>query len=214
MKSARLIFKVKRRLAMLTTRQQQIFDLIKNKIAENGLPPTRAEIAEIMGFKSINAADDHLKALVRKGVIKLMPGTSRGIVIQNKLDQNKLPLVGKVAAGYPILAEENIEDFYNIDTNFFKNKPDYLLKVVGDSMQNASILDGDFVAVKKTVVANNQDVVVARIDDEVTLKRFIKTHDSIELHPENPNYDKIVINFLANNFAIEGIVVGVLRNSF
>lgn len=203
----------------LTARQEQILNLIRDAIRNTGFPPTRAEIAAELGFRSANAAEEHLQALARKRVIELTPGTSRGIRLcdpsyleekRYSTSQLTLPLIGRVAAGSPMLAAEHIEANYTVDPNLFAAHPDYLLKVRGMSMRDAGILEGDFLAVKKTAQANNGQIVVARIGDEVTVKRFRQTGLLIELLPENPDYNVIKVN--NDNFAIEGLAVGLLRS--
>jgi repressor LexA len=196
----------------LTARQAQILELIRQYISETGYPPTRAEIAKELGFKSANAAEEHLKALARKGAIEMVPGTSRGIRLPELLDQG-LPIVGRVAAGDPILAEENIEDRIDLPAGFFQPQADYLLRVRGDSMIDAGILDGDLLAVHKTQQATNGQIVVARIDQEVTVKRFQRTkkRNQILLLPENEAYNPIEVDLANQAFAIEGLSVGVIR---
>jgi repressor LexA len=258
----------------LTARQQQILDLIRQAVVNTGFPPTRAEIAQTLGFKSANAAEDHLRALARKGVIELTAGASRGIRLTDlaqefsgdfdhsdiRQDQDDysshmdgidsasdaprqnpsrisgirssgtpssgapqlrdlpgagnilLPLVGRVAAGFPILATENVEKELSVDPNLFTQRPDYLLKVKGLSMRDAGILDGDLLAIKKTSEARNGQIVVARIDDEVTVKRLSKHGSVIHLLPENPDFDPIIIE-PGQNFALEGIALGLIRNT-
>lgn len=195
----------------LTARQQQILDLIKTHISETGYPPTRAEISKILGFKSANAAEEHLKALARKGAIEMIAGASRGLRLPNTY--SGLPIVGRVAAGNPILAQEHIEDYCEIPENFFRPKADFLLTVHGLSMKDVGILDGDLLAVHSTKQAHNGDIVVARIDDEVTVKRFKRERNRsiIELWPENPDFDVIKVDIRDTNFAIEGLSVGVIR---
>ena len=195
----------------LTARQQQILDLIKTHIEETGYPPTRAEIAKILGFKSASAAEEHLKALARKGAIEMVPGASRGIRLPDSYQG--LPVIGHVAAGNPILAAEHIEDYCNIPENFFHPKADYLLMVHGESMKDVGILDGDLLAVHRTDQVKNGDIVVARIEDEVTVKRFKRERNksAIELWPENTNFDVIKVDMRDVNFAIEGLSVGVIR---
>lgn len=194
----------------LTNRQQQVLDVIRQHIDQTGFPPTRADIARELGFKSANAAEEHLKALARKGAIEIIPGTSRGIKLP---DTNGIPIVGRVAAGNPVLAEENIEDYCNLPPEFFKPSADYFLRVTGDSMMDIGIFDGDLLAVHSTPVANNGDVVVARIEDEVTVKRLEKGSDKhlVKLLPENPDFEPIVVDLREKVFAIEGLSVGVLR---
>ena len=197
---------------ILTARQAQILELIRQYIGETGYPPTRAEIAKELGFKSANAAEEHLKALARKGAIEMIPGTPRGIRIPELTDQG-LPIVGRVAAGDPILAEENIEDRIDLPAGFFQPQADYLLRVRGDSMIDAGILDGDLLAVHKTQQATNGQIVVARIDQEVTVKRFQRTkkRNQILLLPENEAYSPIEVDLANQAFAIEGLSVGVIR---
>ncbi|MEM7080506.1 MAG: transcriptional repressor LexA [Pseudomonadota bacterium] len=196
----------------LTPRQSQILDLIRQYINDTGYPPTRADIAQELGFRSPNAAEEHLKALARKGAIEMIPGTSRGIRIPD-LTESGLPLVGRVAAGNPILAEENIEDRVDLPAGFFQPRADYLLRVKGDSMIDAGILDGDLLAVHKTQQATNGQIVVARIEDEVTVKRFQRTRkrNQILLLPENQDYQPIEVDLASQAFAIEGLSVGVIR---
>jgi len=195
----------------LTARQQQILDLIKTHIQETGYPPTRAEIADILGFKSANAAEEHLKALARKGAIEMIAGASRGIRLPDS--HSGIPLIGRVAAGNPILAEEHIEDYCEIANQFFNPSADFLLTVHGMSMRDAGILDGDLLAVHKTDQARNGDIVVARIEDEVTVKRFKRERNKaiVELWPENPDFNVIEVDLRDENFAIEGLSVGVIR---
>ncbi len=195
----------------LTARQQEVLDLIKSHIDETGYPPTRAEIAQILGFKSANAAEEHLKALAKKGAIEMVAGASRGIKLPDSY--SGIPIVGRVAAGNPILAEENIEDYCEIPTEFFRPKADYLLAVHGMSMKDVGILDGDLLAVHKTDQARNGEIVVARIEDEVTVKRFKRERNNavIELWPENPDFDVIEVDLRDENFSIEGLSVGVIR---
>ena len=196
----------------LTPRQAEILELIRQHIDDTGYPPTRADIAQELGFKSPNAAEEHLKALARKGAIEIIPGTSRGIRLP-ELTERGLPLVGRVAAGNPILAEENIEDRIDLPAGFFQPRADYLLRVRGDSMIDAGIFDGDLLAVHKTQQATNGQIVVARIEDEVTVKRFQRTRkrNHIVLLPENKAYDPIEVDLQAQAFAIEGLSVGVIR---
>lgn len=197
----------------LTSRQQQILSLIQRVIKETSLPPTRAEIAEELGFRSVNAAEEHLRALERKGVIELLPGTSRGIRLKDALrEQMGLPLVGRVAAGEPILAEEHIEAHYEIDPAFFKSEPHFLLRVRGMSMRDAGILDGDLVAVHRSAEVRNRQIVVARLEDEVTVKRYRQVGHEVWLMPENPDFDPIQIDLREQPMTIEGVVVGVMRN--
>ena len=215
----------------LTARQQQILDLIQGAIARTGAPPTRAEIATELGFKSANAAEEHLQALARKGVIELVSGTSRGIRLKGDvlrsmqesrmkqfplplpgLAQLALPLIGRVAAGSPILAQEHVDRTYYVENSLFQRQPDYLLKVRGMSMRDAGIMDGDLLAVQATKDAKNGQIVVARLGEEVTVKRFRRNKHLIELHPENPDYQTIVIE-PGEPFEIEGLAVGLIRNT-
>lgn len=216
----------------LTARQQQVLDLVQVAIARTGAPPTRAEIAAELGFRSANAAEEHLQALARKGVIELVGSTSRGIRLKGEvlralhaaqgrqfplplpsLAQLTLPLVGRVAAGSPILAQEHIEQSYVVESTLFARKPDFLLKVRGMSMRDAGILDGDLLAVQKAHEARNGQIVVARLGDEVTVKRLQRTRTGIELLPENPDFDPIVVPAGREDFALEGIAVGLIRNT-
>ena len=216
----------------LTARQQQILSLIETAIRQTGAPPTRAEIAKALGFKSANAAEEHLQALARKGYIQLVSGTSRGIRLKNPdyasalessrtpyslslpgLGQLLLPLVGRVAAGSPILAQEHIEQSYAVQDSLFSQTPDYLLKVRGLSMRDIGILDGDLLAVKSTSDARNGQIVVARLGEEVTVKRFEKNVSGIHLHPENPDFSTIHVS-PSDNFHIEGLAVGLIRHQF
>lgn len=198
----------------LTLRQQQVFNFIKDQITYVGMPPTRAEIAAKLGFKSANAAEEHLKALARKGVIEMIAGSSRGIRLPIGFEKTEIgiPLVGYVAAGSPILAAEHIEDYYLVDRMLFKNKVNFLLRVNGMSMKDVSILDGDLLAIHKTNIAENGQIIVARIDDEVTVKRFNKRNNAIWLIAENAEFAPIVVDS-SRVFVIEGLVVGVIRNN-
>ena len=197
----------------LTPRQRQILKLIQQCIADNGMPPTRAEIAQEFGFKSANAAEEHLRALQRKGVIDLIPGASRGIQLKDSLrEQLGLPLIGRVAAGKPMLAEEHIEGRYQIDPKIFQPKAHYLLKVRGMSMKDAGIFDGDLVAVHRTPEVRNRQIVVARLDDEVTVKRYKQEGRVVWLLPENDDFDPIRVDMKEQSLVIEGVVVGVLRH--
>ena len=214
----------------LTPRQQQILELIQHAVAHTGAPPTRAEIAAELGFRSANAAEEHLQALARKGVIELVSGTSRGIRLRGSarstgaggattpftlslpgMGQLALPLVGRVAAGSPILAQEHVDQTYHVESSLFVRKPDYLLRVRGMSMRDAGILDGDLLAVQATRDARHGDIVVARLGEEVTVKRLRKTADGIELLPENPDFEPIVVQ-PDEPFEIEGLAVGLIRN--
>lgn len=213
----------------LTERQQQILELIRSEITRSGFPPTRAEIARALGFKSANAAEDHLKALARKGAIELTAGASRGIRLvdpdlpadrspsmletaSSALSQLLVPLVGRVAAGNPILAAEHVEREIGIEPALFSQTPDYLLRVRGLSMRDAGILDGDLLAVKKTPDARNGQIVVARLGDEVTVKRFSRDGRVIQLLPENPDFQPIVVS-AEDEFSLEGIAVGLIRDT-
>ncbi|NMM28172.1 MAG: transcriptional repressor LexA [Glaciimonas sp.] len=216
----------------LTARQEQILNLIKNAIENTGFPPTRAEIATELGFRSVNAAEEHLQALARKGVIQITPGISRGIRLCDMRNQEhnhhglgtemtlphaalmqlSLPLVGRVAAGSPILAMEHIQATYQVDPSLFSSKPDFLLKVRGMSMRDAGILDGDLLAVKKVDSVKNGQIIVARLGDDVTVKRYRKTGALIELLPENPDFTPIKVKSDDDSFALEGLAVGLLRS--
>ena len=197
----------------LTPRQKQILEMIQEFIAETGMPPTRAEIARQLGFKSANAAEEHLRALQRKGVLELLPGASRGIQLKDSLrDQMGLPLVGRVAAGSPILAQEHIEAHYKIDPQLFNPKPHYLLRVHGMSMKNAGILDGDLVAVHRTPEVRSRQIIVARLDDEVTVKRYRQNGALVSLLPENDEFEPIEVDLRVQALVIEGVVVGVIRD--
>lgn len=231
----------------LTARQQQILELIQNAISNTGAPPTRAEIAAELGFKSANAAEEHLQALARKGAIELVSGTSRGIRLKGNalrnlnesrlkqltqpfaqpfgqtfgqqvaqhvqsLSQLILPLIGRVAAGSPILAQEHVDQTYHLESSLFQHRPDYLLKVRGMSMRDAGIMDGDLLAVQSAKEAKNGQIVVARLGEDVTVKRFRRTPDHIELHAENPDYKTIMVQ-PGEPFEIEGLAVGLIRNT-
>jgi repressor LexA len=197
----------------LTPRQRQVLELIRDSIEETGMPPTRAEIARSLSFRSPNSAEEHLRALERKGAITLLPGASRGIQLKDSLrDQLGLPLVGRVAAGSPILAEEHIEARYRIDPSLFARKPHYLLRVKGMSMRDAGILDGDLVAVHRTPEVRNRQIIVARLDDEVTVKRYRQQGHTVWLLPENPDFQPIEVDLQYQAMVIEGVVVGVLRD--
>lgn len=190
----------------LTPRQQEILDFIRNSLEVLGAPPTRTEICSAFGFASPNAAEDHLRALAKKGVIVLEPGSARGIRL---VEQLGLPLIGSVAAGSPILAVENQLGKVQVNPNLFSPRADYLLKVRGNSMVDAGILDGDLLAVHRTDEARSGQVVVARLDDEVTVKRLKRSGRRIELLPENPDYEPIAVE--GRDFAIEGLAVGLIR---
>ena len=197
----------------LTPRQKQILEMIQEFIAETGMPPTRAEIARQLGFKSANAAEEHLRALQRKGVLELLPGASRGIQLKDSLrDQMGLPLIGRVAAGSPILAQEHIEAHYKLDPQLFNPKPHYLLRVHGMSMKDAGILDGDLVAVHRTPEVRSRQIIVARLDDEVTVKRYRQNGSLVSLLPENDEFEPIEVDLREQALVIEGVVVGVIRD--
>jgi len=200
----------------LTPRQQQVFDLIKNKIEESGMPPTRAEIARELGFRSANAAEEHLKALARKEAIEIIPGASCGIRIL--LDdaangEEGLPLIGQVAAGEPILAQEHVETHYQVDPGMFKPQADFLLRVNGESMKDIGIMDGDLLAVHKTQDVRDGQVVVARVDDDVTVKRLERKGSTVLLHAENEEFSPIQVDLETQHLAIEGLAVGIIRNT-
>ena len=196
----------------LTPRQAQILRLIQDTISATGMPPTRAEIARTLGFRSPNAAEEHLRALQRKGAIDIIPGASRGIQLKDILrEQLGLPLIGRVAAGRPILAEEHVEAHYQIDPALFQPRPHYLLKVQGMSMKNIGILDGDLVAVHRTPEVRNRQIVVARLENEVTVKRYKQEGPIVWLMPENSDFEPIRVDLKAEPMIIEGVVVGVLR---
>jgi len=216
----------------LTARQQQILELIQSAISRTGAPPTRAEIAHELGFKSANAAEEHLQALARKGVIELLSGTSRGIRLRSEdlqsinaargrqltlplpgFAQLLLPLIGRVAAGSPILAQEHVDQTFQVERSLFQRTPDYLLKVRGMSMRDVGIMDGDLLAVQATKEAKNGQIVVARLGDDVTVKRFMRRQNTIELLAENPDFKTIVVE-PGEPFEIEGLAVGLIRNSF
>ena len=192
----------------LTPRQQEILDFIRRHLETRGAPPTRAEISEAFGFRSPNAAETHLRTLARKGYIEILPGASRGIRLT---DEAGLPLVGRVAAGEPILAEENIEEYVQVDPGLFHPRADYLLRVRGDSMIGVGILDGDLLAVHRTPEARNGQIVVARLEDDVTVKRFRRRGATLVLEAENPDYDPIEVDLRTTPVTIEGLAVGVIR---
>lgn len=196
----------------LTARQQQVYDLVRDHISQTGMPPTRAEIASQLGFRSPNAAEEHLKALARKGVIEIISGASRGIRLLMEEEPEGLPLIGRVAAGEPLLAQEHIESHYQVDPMLFKPNADFLLRVNGMSMKDIGIMDGDLLAVHKTQDVHNGQVIVARIEDEVTVKRFKKSGNKIELHAENPEFSPIIVDLREQSFTVEGLAVGVIRN--
>lgn len=199
----------------LTPRQQEILDLIKDTIEATGMPPTRAEIATRLGFRSANSAEEHLKALAKKGVIEMLPGMSRGLRLIGVNDEDipeGLPLIGQVAAGEPILAQQHIESHYQVDQNLFRPHADFLLRVNGMSMKNIGILDGDMLAVHKAHEARNGQIIVARVEDDVTVKRFERKGNLILLHPENEEFSPIQVDLTQQYFTIEGLAVGVIRN--
>ncbi|RBP48483.1 transcriptional repressor LexA [Arenicella xantha] len=219
-------------LKPLTKRQQEIFDFVLEQMSANGAPPTRVEIADHFGFRSPNAAEDHLKALDKKGHIELKSGTSRGIFIredarpgnqslyeQIELTPNDgltppLAVIGDVAAGAPIFATQHVQQYVNVDQSLFAASADFLLKVRGDSMINAGIFENDLLAIKKADTAQNNQIVVARIDDDVTVKRYFRQGTLISLVAENEDYDPIEVNLQTQSFAIEGVVVGLIRRNF
>ena len=196
----------------LTSRQNQVLLFIQEFMEEEGFPPTRAEIAEGLGFRSVNAAEDHLKALVRKEAIEILPGTSRGIRLLEDAAESGLPVIGRVAAGKPILAEQNIQRHYQLDSRLFRPRAHYLLRVKGQSMRDAGILDGDLLAVHRQPTAESGEIVVARIDDEVTVKRFRRRGNTVRLMPENDDFEPVVVDLRRDTLVIEGIGVGVIRN--
>lgn len=200
-------------MSKLTPRQQDVLNLIKERIDATGCPPTRAEIARALGFRSANAAEEHIKALARKGAIEVIEGASRGIRLPEH--ERGIPVVGRVAAGNPILAQEHIEEYCPIPESMFKPQAHYLLTVRGMSMRDAGILDGDLLAVHSTTQVRNNDIVVARIEDEVTVKRFKRERNRavVELWPENPEFDVITVDLRDKTFAIEGLCVGIIRRS-
>ncbi len=202
----------------LTPRQTEVLELIKTTMLETGMPPTRAEIAKQLGFKSANAAEEHLKALARKGVIEILAGTSRGIKLNIPLEAGNeedagLPLIGRVAAGEPILAQEHVEMHYKVDPDLFHPRADFLLRVNGMSMKDIGILDGDLLAVHRTTDVHNGQVVVARVDEDVTVKRLEKRGREVWLHAENDEFNTIKVDLASEPFNIEGLAVGVIRNA-
>jgi repressor LexA len=204
----------------LTPRQQKVYDFVRSHLESTGMPPTRAEIAKELGFRSPNAAEEHLKALARKGVIEILSGTSRGIRLllneeQSAVEEEEegLPLIGRVAAGAPILAQQHIEGSYKVDASMFKPQAHFLLKVYGMSMKDIGILDGDMLAVHRTQDVRNGQVVVARIEDEVTVKRLEKKGATVYLHAENEEFKPIVVDLKTEQLEIEGIAVGIIRNN-
>lgn len=203
----------------LTKRQSEVLDVIKDCIEKTGMPPTRVELAKILGFRSANAAEEHLKALARKGAIEILSGTSRGIRILGAhkttpdVAEEGLPLIGMVAAGEPILAEEHIEAHYAVDPSLFRPEADFLLRVQGESMKDIGIMDGDLLAVHKTQNISNGQVVVARVEDDVTVKRFYREQNQVTLKAENSQFSPIKVDLQYQSFAIEGIAVGVIRTA-
>ena len=212
-------------LKPLTKRQQEIFDFILDCMASNGAPPTRVEIADHFGFRSPNAAEDHLKALDKKGHIELRSGTSRGIFINEAVRAGSsansefselgnvygMPVIGEVAAGVPIFATQHIQQYVSVDQSLFSDKADFLLKVRGDSMINIGIFEKDLLAIKKADSARDNEIIVARIDDDVTVKRYQRHGSSVSLIAENDDYAPIEVDLQTQSFAIEGIVVGLIR---
>ena len=201
----------------LTDRQAEILKLIRELTEVSGFPPTRAEIAERMGFRSVNAAEQHLRALEKKGAIDISSGASRGIrVLEGRAGRQArlldLPVIGRVAAGSPILAEEHVQGRYQVDPNLFTPRADYLLRVRGMSMRDAGIIEGDLLAVHRTEEARTGQVVVARLGDEVTVKRFRRRGHAVQLLPENPDFEPIEVDLRTEPLVIEGIAVGVIRN--
>ncbi|CAG8999943.1 MAG: LexA repressor [Candidatus Celerinatantimonas neptuna] len=209
----------------LTKRQTQVLELVKSHIQATGMPPTRVEIAKELGFRSANAAEEHLKALNRKGMIEMIPGASRGIRLVAHSDEASvsenvpipedqgLPLIGQVAAGAPILAQQHIESHYSVDPALFHPHADFLLRVHGESMKEIGIMDGDLLAVHKTQDVHNGQVVVARVGDDVTVKRLEMQHDKVLLHPENTDFTPIEVDLTCEELTIEGLAVGIIRNS-
>lgn len=196
----------------LTARQLEVLTFIRGALKRSGLPPTRSEIAGALGFRSPNAAEEHLRALARKGAIELLPGASRGIRVCADLpEDNGLPVIGRVAAGQPVLATAHVEELLQIDPDAFRPRADYLLRVHGQSMRDIGILNGDLLVVHATATAENGQVVVARLDDEVTVKRFQRRGQRVSLLAENPEFSPIEVDLRTQLFAIEGLAVGVVR---
>ena len=193
----------------LTARQAEVLQLIADFLQATGFPPTRAEIADQLGFRSPNAAEDHLRALERKGYIEMLPGASRGIRLRENLG---IPIIGRVAAGNPILAEQHIQGRYQLDPMLFRPRADYLLKVRGLSMRDAGILEGDLLAVHRTSEVRSGQIVVARLGNEVTVKRFKRQGNQVQLLPENPDFEPILVDLKRDFFTIEGLGVGIIRN--
>jgi len=201
----------------LTDRQSEILKLIRELTEVSGFPPTRAEIAERMGFRSVNAAEQHLRALEKKGAIEISSGASRGIRVREGRPASRgrlleLPVIGRVAAGSPMLAQEHVQERYQVDPNLFTPRADYLLRVRGMSMRDAGILEGDLLAVHRTQEARTGQVVVARLADEVTVKRFRRRGHAVQLVPENPDFETIEVDLRSEPLVIEGVAVGVIRN--
>ena len=202
----------------LTDRQSEILKLIRELTEVSGFPPTRAEIAERMGFRSVNAAEQHLRALEKKGAIEIASGASRGIRVREGRPASRagrlleLPVIGRVAAGSPMLAQEHVQERYQVDPNLFTPRADYLLRVRGMSMRDAGILEGDLLAVHRTQEARTGQVVVARLADEVTVKRFRRRGHAVQLLPENPDFEPIEVDLRNEPLVTEGIAVGVIRN--
>ena len=202
----------------LTDRQAEILRLVRELTEVSGYPPTRAEIAQKMGFRSVNAAEQHLRALEKKGAIEIASGASRGIRVRDGRIGSRsarlleLPVIGRVAAGAPILAEENLQGHYQVDPNLFTPRADYLLRVRGLSMRDAGILEGDLLAVHRTAEARSGQIVVARLGDEVTVKRLRRRGHAVSLEAENPEFEPIELDLRRDALAIEGIAVGVIRN--
>jgi repressor LexA len=192
----------------LTARQQEILDFIRHTVERQGRPPTRAEVCTAFGFRSPNAAETHLRALAAKGAILLKEGRARGIRLAEALG---LPLIGRVAAGSPILAAEHVEAHYQLDPALFSPRADYLLRVRGLSMRDAGILDGDLIAVHRADEARNGQIVIARVDDEVTVKTFRRKGAVVELLPANPDFRPIVVDTRERPLTIEGVMVGLIR---
>ena len=203
----------------LTERQSEILKLIRELTEVSGYPPTRAEIAERMGFRSVNAAEQHLRALEKKGALEISSGASRGLRVRDGRPAARhgrlleLPVIGRVAAGSPMLAEEHVQGRYQVDPNLFTPRADYLLRVRGMSMRDAGILEGDLLAVHRSADARSGQIVVARLGDDVTVKRFRRRGHAVQLLPENPDFQPIEVDLRTEPLAIEGIAVGVIRNS-
>jgi repressor LexA len=196
----------------LTNRQQEVLDIVRRHINETGYPPTRVDIANELGFKSANAAEEHLKALARKGAIEMIPGTSRGIrLVGEENEEEGLPIIGQVAAGEPILAQQHVDDYCTIGSDFFRPRADYLLRVRGMSMKNIGIMDGDLLAVHQTRDAREGQVVVARVGEDVTVKRFSRQGHMVYLIAENEEFDPIEVDLREQELTIEGLGVGIIR---